>query len=400
MCDVKTLFILALILFAGTCVMIGEHLPFMQIPRTANSEHHKNVTPHRYVNTAEHLYTTQGHSHVPLDILQDNWLAPLTRWTQAEIFRHQNPLDCEKSKFLITDGWDSGFGSEMHVIGSHLAYAIQNNYILVWGSHSCRRFSHCTDASGCACLYKELSNCSSGVDLSQWNKVSHCEYGDVVPNVFREAMLLSFPSMTGSELKYWWRAQSVGYLMRLNDNTVSELYAMRMDPGLHYMSGDASVPFPLPPGTVNSHIRHGDKSVEMNLVPSENYIEAFVSMIHNMPNSFSRILFVSSDDESAVDVCRNLTEKLKMKFIYTKLTRMEGGHHMSLWDSQNSRMQRGLVLGHFLQLLMALEADAWIGTRGSNWNRLIDELRCVWVDKCHHIYSEVGSTEPNEPYNW
>lgn len=27
------------------------------------------------------------------------------------------------------------------------------------------------------------------------------------------------------------------------------------------------------------------------------------------------------------------------------------------------------------QLLMALECDAWVGTRGSNWNRLIDELR-------------------------
>lgn len=28
-----------------------------------------------------------------------------------------------------------------------------------------------------------------------------------------------------------------------------------------------------------------------------------------------------------------------------------------------------------LQLLMALECDAWVGTRASNWNRLIDELR-------------------------
>ena len=28
------------------------------------------------------------------------------------------------------------------------------------------------------------------------------------------------------------------------------------------------------------------------------------------------------------------------------------------------------------QLYMALEADVWIGTRNSNWNRLIDEMRC------------------------
>ena len=42
---------------------------------------------------------------------------------------------------------------------------------------------------------------------------------------------------------------------------------------------------------------------------------------------------------------------------------------------------------------MALECDAWVGTRGSNWNRLIDELRCVWVPKCAQPYVEVGERE-------
>jgi uncharacterized membrane protein YjdF len=32
----------------------------------------------------------------------------------------------------------------------------------------------------------------------------------------------------------------------------------------------------------------------------------------------------------------------------------------------------------WLQLLMALECDAWVGARGSNWNRLIDELSDVF----------------------
>ena len=39
---------------------------------------------------------------------------------------------------------------------------------------------------------------------------------------------------------------------------------------------------------------------------------------------------------------------------------------------------------------MALEADVWIGTRKSNWNRLIDEMRCTIVDKCDAVYVEVG----------
>jgi hypothetical protein len=48
---------------------------------------------------------------------------------------------------------------------------------------------------------------------------------------------------------------------------------------------------------------------------------------------------------------------------------------------------------------MSLEADAWIGTRCSNWNRLIDELRCVWVDKCPNSCVEVGSLSADGNYS-
>ena len=43
-----------------------------------------------------------------------------------------------------------------------------------------------------------------------------------------------------------------------------------------------------------------------------------------------------------------------------------------------------------LQLWLAVECDAWVGQRNSNWNRLIDEMRCVLVDKCDHIFIELG----------
>jgi hypothetical protein len=54
------------------------------------------------------------------------------------------------------------------------------------------------------------------------------------------------------------------------------------------------------------------------------------------------------------------------------------------------RLAPNLLHLHLLQLYMSLEADAWVGTRGSNWNRLIDELRCVWVPKCPNPYVDVG----------
>ena len=51
-------------------------------------------------------------------------------------------------------------------------------------------------------------------------------------------------------------------------------------------------------------------------------------------------------------------------------------------------------------MVMSMEADAWVGTRGSNWNRLLDELRCIWVDKCGLSYTEVGTPESWAGYNW
>ena len=349
------------------------------------------------VNSAEYLYTTDGNSHIPLDILRSERLAPLTKWVQAEIFRHQNPADCAGSKFLVTNGWDYGLGSEMHVTGSHLAHAIQTNRILVWGQSPCYKFANTNECNrGCPCLFKELSNCSKQ-DAGKWDTVGGTEFYHLVPDMFRSAMLSKIPSLTDEELLYWWRAQSVAFLMRFNDETVMDLREMRNMSELHYISGGGPVPFPLPPGTVNAHIRHGDKYTEMTLVPSDIYVQAFKAMIRNTPNTFSRVLFVSSDDEEAVQTCRGLTESLSMTYIYTKLQRMEGGHHITRWGSMRAGQERKLIIGHLLQLVMALEADAWIGTRGSNWNRLIDELRCVWVDKCHHGFVEVGGPDLNQP---
>lgn len=356
------------------------------------------------VNPAEYLYTRAGNSHLPSGVLKDEHLSPLTKWTQGEIFKHQNPENCHNSRFLVTEGWSGGLGSEMHVMGSHLAYAMQNNYVLLWGNDSCHRFvdkDNCT--RGCACIYRELSRCSTDpsfqLNLKQWEAVNHWDFRWIIPDVFQNAMRLKYPSITADEMRYWWRGQSVGFLMRFNDVTVSEVSSMRMEKGLNYMTGGGSAPFPLPPGVVNAHIRHGDKHMEMALVPSENYVKAFTSMIQNMPNSFSRVLFVSTDDEKAIETCKQLTENMKMTFIYTRLSRMEGGHDVSTWDNTQAGRQRRLVIGHLLQLLMALEADAWIGTRGSNINRLIDELRCVWVDKCKNTYVEVGGTYDGT-YDW
>jgi hypothetical protein len=218
---------------------------------------------------------------------------------------------------------------------------------------------------------------------------------DQLADAFVAALQAEFPSMTMPQIKYWWRGQSVAYLMRFNNNTLRVLRALRHDQALHY--GTRTVPFPLPANTIAVHIRGGDKRAEMTLVPAPNYAAAVFQLIELMPHSFSRTVFVSGDDPQSIDEARRLIEARHMAFIYTRMPRLAGGHRMSEWRAAPDE-SAGSFYGHLLQLLMALEADAWVGTRGSNWNRLIDELRCVWVDKCQGVYVEVGLTP--EAYSW
>jgi hypothetical protein len=59
---------------------------------------------------------------------------------------------------------------------------------------------------------------------------------------------------------YWWRAQSVAYIVRPNARTLAELVARkrRIYPG-HQIR----------PGTLSVHVRHGDKHTEKTPVPDQ-----------------------------------------------------------------------------------------------------------------------------------
>lgn len=47
------------------------------------------------------------------------------------IYKHQHPPDCSKAKFLISGMFESGFGSELHVIGVGLATAMNLNRVYI-----------------------------------------------------------------------------------------------------------------------------------------------------------------------------------------------------------------------------------------------------------------------------
>jgi len=51
------------------------------------------------------------------------------------VYKHQHPADCSKAKFLISGMYESGFGSELHVIGVGLAAAMNLNRVYIMNPH-------------------------------------------------------------------------------------------------------------------------------------------------------------------------------------------------------------------------------------------------------------------------
>lgn len=336
-----------------------------------------SAVPHHVENlkqssTVASLYDRKGHEHLVSPLFSDSDLAPLTRWVQAYIHANQFIPDCSAGRFMVSDGFAAGFGAEMYAIGSVLGYALEHNHTLLLSPSACSHFT----ADGCESVLAPISNCvyRSGlakVDLWRGHQVQF-----VVPTVFKRKIEQEYPHMTDKEIRYWWRGQSAAFVSRFNANTTRIVKKLRM----------AAV---MPVGTINLHIRRGDKHLEMRLVEPKQYVEAAVELIRGNPLTFAaRTLFLSGDD---LEMARVAAESHGLNVIlHSKVHHMDGGHVRGVWLQQSAIRRQKLFYEHLMQLVMALEADAWIGTRESNWNSLIDHLRCVWVNKCRHPYVEVG----------
>lgn len=244
-----------------------------------------------------------------------------------------------------------------------------------------------------------------------------------------------------------------------------------------FISGDGAslyrgvATFPLPPGSVSAHIRHGDKHREMTLVKLPVFLRAASALADAGTLGYSRkALFVSTEDpgvvadlitsgqgswEEALEVgieggggkkkegesgggggdgegrvrrggvgIKNIinapasyplgkggpTDPELIAPTRARWSLLFTPHPMMPRENSNGPQQvkafktmytaGELTLRWWLQLLMALECDAWVGTRGSNWNRLIDELRCIWLPKCTAVYVEVGEDKDCLDYGW
>ena len=180
--------------------------------------------------------------------------------------------------------------------------------------------------------------------------------------------------MTEEQAVYWWRAQAIGYLMRFNNHTLKKIDLMRS--GCNFSLS----------GAISVNIRGGDKWTEGHLISPERMVDKASDLISQMPLSYSRVLFITSDDLDAILRARQHAEKRHhLKVLYCHdVPRMPHGNQEALVPSFWSV---NVTISVFMQLLMISECDAWIGSRSSNWNRIMDIFRCA-RGKCRQPFIE------------
>ncbi|KAI5477655.1 hypothetical protein MNV49_006041 [Pseudohyphozyma bogoriensis] len=352
-----------------------------------------------------------------INALNGDNLAPLTHFTQQYLHDWQNPPleECSSKTFYILElgpnghhDWH-GLGSAVHIFGWALRSAIDSNAILAWGEDplgkiffddACRH----DGVQSMDCVFEPITHCprSSFVKTITAGIFSPPEnltgWAREVPAVFKQKLKEELPfAMTANAEMYWWRAQAAAYSLRLNQASLEYLSAMRLNETAHYSLnfGDAGevittpMPWPLPAGTTNMHIRHGNKGSEMHLIPFRDYVAAGERLAALNPLSYWKGGFISSEDAGVFEEARALstlsgsetTSNMKWTWYGSHINRINAGPNEQLGSFGN---RTETTLSWMSEFMISMECDSFIGTRGSNWNRLIDE----------HVYYHFLSLDP------
>eukprot|EP01032_Pedospumella_encystans_P024106 gene24106-27274_t len=258
------------------------------------------------------------------------------------IWKHQHPEDCSKVKYIISGGFESGFGSEFHVIGTALALAMNMNRVFVMfpdGQNSLmdkmnsnNRFQ--VDIDFCRkqkkfsleCYYEPWSQCTiedalkgstlqelrtQGLhlfmkDLVEMKDAPAHAYiaqlggsSEVVPTALHN--LYACSPFNPGKYRYWWRAVSAAFFMRPNEATRQLLLQHRQDKEMKFDLNQEQC--------VSVYVRRGDKHLEMKMIEDEKVFftaaKDLWTTLQAAPSKYAAqkkpIMFVGSEDPKVLD---------------------------------------------------------------------------------------------------
>jgi hypothetical protein len=287
----------------------------------------------------------------------DSWYdSAETAQVQTEMWNMQHPANCsavEWYRYYQRPGHPAhGIGSYIHVVSVAFTDAWMRG--LSFMNHAWWIFGDPLPA----CRY-------ASYECYVW-PATPCKFEQMPKNVTTELWMrpdrLQIPEKWRHKGLFWWRAQVTKFLFRPRPSLLRYADNMRRE-----TFPNGTIPHPL----ISLHIRHGDKAKEAGLIP----VSAYMKMIEDaqLKEKYgARSIFLSTEDpESVDDLLREYNATWDI--YYTKVPRF----NLSPLGSMERIGPERETLISFSQLLLAVEADFFVGTRSSNWCRLIDELRKV-----------------------
>ncbi|XP_024526544.1 uncharacterized protein LOC9652159 [Selaginella moellendorffii] len=355
---------------------------------------------------------------------------PYTRRVQRDLWLHQHPKNCRDSslKFLYVDfanisTW--GTGAQLNAISGMVAVAMNENRVLVLeyfnradhegckGSGHSRWTCYFIPETSKECRERALELAASQearknktiTDMSNyWGGIT---WFAPIPVIWGKPWEhLQATSQVNGELTvhhnqmhiWWWRAQAIRYLTRYP----SEYLCVLLNRARHEAFGRAAaalvvdtlpkewpkvessrrnitameklvwsnhihrpwVPRPL----VSVHVRQGDKGREMKIFSFKSYMELAHNLRGRFPNA--KHIWLSTEMQNVVDESKNYT---KWNFYYTNIRRQTGSTTMKDYETGLGRWNSST--NAFVNLMMAVDCDYFIGALGSSWGSIIDGLR-------------------------
>ncbi|KAH7839955.1 hypothetical protein Vadar_010642 [Vaccinium darrowii] len=346
---------------------------------------------------------------------------PMTRKVQRDIWIHQHPLNCDDPdvKFLVAD-WESlpGFGMGAQIAGmcGLLAIAIREKRVLVtnyytradhdgcrgssrssWSCYFFRETSQeCVDRA--LQLMKEKEAWEKGIIAGKDNYTSRNIWAWGSPWSYLQPTTEINGTLIASHRKMdkrWWRAQAARYLMRFQtEYTCNLLNAERhaafgreaaklvlATTGKEWLEEVGEEPqFDMerfvwsnhkpwmPRPLLSMHVRMGDKAREMKIVEFEEYMNLAERIRKRFP--YLNSIWLSTEMQEVID---RLGSYPHWNFYYTNVTRQVGNMSMAAYEASLGRETSTNY--PLVNILMAAEADFFIGALGSTWCFFIDAMR-------------------------
>lgn len=332
-------------------------------------------------------------------------VVPGIKDVQYLIRKHQFPMSCENKKFLAPSSLYSGFGSVNHIIGAMIGKAMIEDRIFIWGeknviynrgpfcgqktekihqdyldkmanrSHTKkkRNRAYFTDGEipeGFDCFFEKVTNCSirnnhgAPMNIKYFKpKDNHIVPPIIVPIVDR----LKIPKNLSY---YYWRLCATAFLYRPNE--MGKKWVRELEEDYLVNPSDSY--------DVSVHVRHGEKSSEMKLVYGDEIMKV-IKVICKVLNKEKLNIFVSSEDPKVIEW---FNEKSGHSITYFDF------HLANFYPKQYTKLASVLVPQMLANMKHSLFANFVIGTIGSNWNRLLIELRMTTAGYANNYYFEVG----------